>query len=155
MELGTSLGMGTVALALNRQAKITTIEGCPETAAVARDHFRKFNLENIKPQIGEFSKIIPALLAKPNKAEVPSFDLVYFDGHHTLEATLENFERLLPTAHNDSVFVFDDIHWSQEMEEAWERIKDHPQVKVSIDTFYLGLIFFRREQVKQHFIIRL
>ncbi|MDR9458281.1 MAG: class I SAM-dependent methyltransferase [Salegentibacter sp.] len=90
-----------------------------------------------------------------NHKQQTSFDLIYFDGHHTKEATLKYFELLLPTAHNDSVFVFDDIHWSRGMEEAWDIIKKHPEVRVSIDTFHLGLIFFRKEQVKQDFIIRL
>ncbi|HSP12266.1 MAG TPA: class I SAM-dependent methyltransferase, partial [Salegentibacter sp.] len=90
-----------------------------------------------------------------NNKQQTSFDLIYFDGHHTKEATLKYFELLLPTAHNESVFIFDDIHWSRGMEEAWEMIKKHPEVRVSIDTFYLGLIFFRKEQAKQDFIIRL
>ncbi|HET8753957.1 MAG TPA: class I SAM-dependent methyltransferase, partial [Salinimicrobium sp.] len=71
------------------------------------------------------------------------------------EATLNYFEKLLPLAHNDSVFIFDDIHWSAEMEEAWEIIKEHPSVKISIDTFQWGIVFFRKEQEKEHFWIRM
>ncbi|MFD1079748.1 O-methyltransferase, partial [Longispora fulva] len=78
----------------------------------------------------------------------------YFDGNHQKKATLEYFEKLFPTAHNDSVFIFDDIHWSKEMEEAWEEIKAHPAVRVTIDTFSWGFVFFRREQEKEHFTIR-
>ncbi len=84
-----------------------------------------------------------------------TFDLIYFDGNHQKSATLQYFESLLPTAHNDSVFIFDDIHLSEEMEDAWKEIKKHPKVQVTIDTFYLGLVFFRREQAKEHFKIRL
>jgi hypothetical protein len=40
------------------------------------------------------------------------------------------------------------------METAWEMIKKHPKVTVTIDTFQWGLVFFRREQHKEHFIIR-
>lgn len=82
-------------------------------------------------------------------------DLVYFDGNHQKEATLKYFYQLLPLAHNDSVFIFDDIHWSKGMEEAWEEIKKHPDVRVTIDSFFWGIIFFRKEQEKEHFIIRL
>ena len=70
------------------------------------------------------------------------------------KATLNYFKKLLPTAHNDSVFIFDDIHWSEGMQDAWEEIKKHPKVRVTIDTFQWGLVFFRQEQVKQDFIIR-
>ncbi|NJW55521.1 class I SAM-dependent methyltransferase, partial [Salinimicrobium sp. CDJ15-91] len=62
--------------------------------------------------------------------------------------------KLLPTIHNNSVMIFDDIHWSKGMEEAWEEIKAHPEVRVTIDTFQWGLVFFRREQEKEHFVIR-
>ncbi|MCM4161737.1 class I SAM-dependent methyltransferase [Antarcticibacterium flavum] len=85
----------------------------------------------------------------------PTTDLIYFDGNHSKEATLKYFEQLLPLAHNDSVFIFDDIHWSKGMEEAWAEIKGHPRVRVSIDSFFWGIVFFRKEQEKEHFIIRL
>jgi hypothetical protein len=40
------------------------------------------------------------------------------------------------------------------MEEAWEEIKSHPKVTVTIDLFFLGLVFFRKEQVKENFCLR-
>ena len=151
LEIGTSLGLATSALSLgNSNAKIITLEGCPNTMATAKKMFQvssfkfpnnavdfvntEFNLffENLKPQI---------------------FDLVYFDGNHSKKATLEYFEALLPTISNDSVWIFDDIHWSVDMEEAWEIIKNHPKVSVTIDTFQWGIVFFRAEQEKEHFII--
>ncbi|MGB8376397.1 MAG: class I SAM-dependent methyltransferase [Salegentibacter sp.] len=180
LELGTSLGIGTSALAANRSTMVTSIEGCPETARIARQQFQKFGLENIELRVGQFENVLEEIIGAENipeekwkvesgeriekrqekrdkRKETPNrkFDLVYFDGNHQKEATLSYFHQLLPAAHNDSVFIFDDIHWSPGMEEAWEVIKKHPSVKVSIDTFHLGLVFFRREQVKQHFKIRL
>ena len=73
--------------------------------------------------------------------------------YHSKKATLDYFEALLPTISNDSVWIFDDIHWSADMEEAWEIIKNHPKVTVTIDTFQWGIVFFRTEQEKEHFII--
>jgi hypothetical protein len=40
------------------------------------------------------------------------------------------------------------------MEEAWNIIKEHSLVTVTIDVFQWGIVFFRREQPKEHFIIR-
>ncbi|MGY5850421.1 O-methyltransferase [Salegentibacter sp. F14] len=161
LELGTSLGIGTSALALNESAQVTSIEGCPQTSEVARAYLKKFGFENVNLEVGAFEQVLtsirpgsPLTMEGENRTK-STFDLVYFDGHHTREATLKYFELLLEAAHNDSVFVFDDIHWSPGMEQAWETITQHPKVRVSIDTFYLGLIFFRKEQVKQDFIIRL
>lgn len=148
LELGTSLGIGTQALSLgNSNAKITTIDGCPNISKFSAENFKNLELENIEVQTGDFAEIIQNL--KHN-----SYDLIFFDGNHQKEATLSYFETLLSTAHNDSVFIFDDIYWSKDMTEAWESIKKHPKVTVSIDTFYWGFVFFRKEQVKEHFTVR-
>ena len=81
-------------------------------------------------------------------------DLIYFGDNPTQKVTLTYFELLLPTITNDSVWIFDGIHWSKDMEEAWEVIKKHPKVSVTIDTFQWGIVFFRSEQMKEHFVIR-
>ena len=82
------------------------------------------------------------------------YDLIYFGGNSSKKEVLEYFELLLPTSSNNSVWIFDDIHWSKDMEEAWEIIKNHPKVTVTIDTFQWGFVFFRNEQKKEHFVIR-
>ncbi|TRO63938.1 O-methyltransferase [Christiangramia sabulilitoris] len=149
LELGTSLGIASSAIAAKKNTKLITIEGCPKTAKIAGQQFEKFDLNNIELRVNKFDAEMDALIQENQK-----FDLIYFDGNHQKQATLDYFNQLLPTAHNDSVFIFDDIHWSSEMEEAWEEIKKHPKVQVTIDTFQWGLVFFRKEQVKQHFNIR-
>jgi predicted O-methyltransferase YrrM len=150
LEIGTSLGLATSALALgNPKARIVTIEGCPNTATEARIQCEKFNFNNVENIISEFESFLIS-----ETLQSTTCDLIYFDGNHSKEATLHYFELLLSTIHNDSVWIFDDIHWSAEMEEAWDIIKMHPKVKVTIDTFQWGLVFFRREQEKEHFIIR-
>lgn len=149
LEVGTSLGLGTSALALgNLEASVTTLEGCPETANIAKNQFEKYGLKNISLVVGDFKNTFKDEINKKK------YDLIYFDGNHTKEATLNYFALSLNSIHNDSVLIFDDIHWSKEMEEAWEEIKNHKEVKVTIDTFYWGLAFFRKEQVKEHFRIR-
>ena len=150
LELGTSLGIASSAIAANKSTELTTIEGCPETAKIAQQQFQKYQLKNIDLEIDKFENQLEQIHQKKEK-----FDLVYFDGNHQKEATLKYFKTLLPSAQNDSVFIFDDIHWSKEMQEAWLEIIAHPEVQVSIDTFQWGLIFFRKEQVKQDFTIRL
>ena len=148
LELGTNLGIATHAMALaNPKAEISTIEGCTAILKVAEQQFSSKKLSNITTIQGDFKSRIQELTQK-------NWDLIFFDGHHSKEATLSYFEMLLPTAHNDSVFIFDDIYWSKGMTEAWEIIKNHPQVTVTVDTYNWGLVFFRKEQVKEHFKIR-
>ncbi len=155
LELGTSVGISSAAIAMDNPISLSTLEGCPETAKVAQQHFDKFNIKNISLHIGEFDMLLDSNLEKENTYKDSRFDLVYFDGNHQKKPTLKYFKKLLPFAHNNSVFIFDDIHWSVEMEEAWEEIKAHPSVRVTIDNFYWGLVFFRKEQEKEHFTIRL
>ncbi|WP_298421604.1 class I SAM-dependent methyltransferase [uncultured Kordia sp.] len=146
LELGTSLGIATIAM--KEATTIDTLEGCPETATIAQKQLKKYQAKNIKIHIDEFQKTFPKIADK-------TYDLIYFDGNHQKEATLSYFNQLLNNIHNDSVFIFDDIHWSKEMIEAWESIKNHSKVTVTIDTFFWGFVFFRKEQAKEHFVIRL
>lgn len=149
LEIGTSLGLATSALALgNTKANITTLEGCPSTMAIAKTQFQQFGLSNINAEVTEFDSYF-------SKLQTLNYKLIYFDGNHSKKATLDYFERLLPTVTNETVWIFDDIHWSKDMEQAWEIIKTHARVTVTIDTFQWGLVFFRREQPSEHFVIRL
>jgi predicted O-methyltransferase YrrM len=150
LEIGTSLGLATSALSLGHEkANIITLEGCPNTAAIAQNQFEKFGFKNIASVVTEFS----TYFSTPDGNHA-TFDLIYFDGNHSQKATLDYFEAALPTITNDTVWIFDDIHWSTDMEKAWELIKSHPKVTVTIDTFQWGLVFFRKEQPKEHFVIR-
>ena len=161
LEIGTSLGLATTALSLgNLKAKITTLEGCPETAKIAQLQLQTFNYNNVESIVTPFNSYLEKRNSSMNTATEHSiknteyFSLIYFDGNHSKKATLEYFELLLATLINETVWIFDDIHWSKEMEQAWEIIKSHPQVTVTIDTFQWGFVFFRREQPKEHFVIR-
>lgn len=158
LEIGTSLGLATSALSLgNKNAKIITLEGCPNTLATAKKMFQvssfKFPNNTVEFVNTEFNLFFKNFKPKTLNSKPQIFDLVYFDGNHSKKATLDYFEALLPTISNDSVWIFDDIHWSADMEEAWEIIKNHPKVSVTIDTFQWGIVFFRIEQEKEHFII--
>ncbi|MEZ4786748.1 MAG: class I SAM-dependent methyltransferase [Flavobacterium haoranii] len=154
LEIGTSLGLATSALALaNQKAKITTLEGCPSTSQKSKEESQKFGFNNIEFINTEFSTYLNNFKQQTINNKQQIFDLVYFDGNHSKKATLEYFNLLLPTVTNGSVWIFDDIHWSQDMEEAWKEIKNHPQVTVTIDTFQWGIVFFRKEQKKEHFTI--
>ena len=148
LELGTSLGIATQAMALgSKDAKVTSIEGCPSTAILAKQQLEAFNIKNVTLKVGPFEDQLQVLKEQ-------SWDLIFLDGNHQKEATLQYFESLLPTATNDSVFILDDIYWSKSMTEAWEAIKLHPKATVTIDTFFWGLVFFRKEQNKENFKIR-
>jgi predicted O-methyltransferase YrrM len=150
LEIGTSLGLATSALSLgNAKAKIISLEGCHNTINQCQLQFQKFNFNNVEFINTEFQKYFQNF-----QLPTSNFQLIYFDGNHSKKATLEYFELLLPTITNNSVWIFDDIHWSSDMEQAWGIIKNYPKVKVTIDTFQWGIVFFRSEQEKEHFTVR-
>lgn len=150
LELGTSFGISTLYLARGAsEGTVHTIEGCPQTHRIAQHHFEQLKQRNIDPVLGSFRKRLPELLER-----LESLDLVFLDGHHAKEPTLEYFDLCLRRAHNDTVLVLDDIHWSRGMEEAWSAIRSHPRVTVTIDLYNMGLVFLRSEQAKEHFVLR-
>ncbi len=150
LEIGTSLGLATIAMSLGaKKSKIISLEGCSETAAIAKRKLQNANCKNVTVINSEFNNYLNHCNQKSE-----NYQLVYYDGNHSKSATLEYFNLLLPTITNESVWIFDDIHWSKDMENAWEIIKNHSKVRVTIDTFQWGIAFFRVEQAKEHFVIR-
>ena len=150
IELGTCLGITAAYLSKAKpEASVLTIEGCPETAAIAYQNFQELNLNNIELQVGNFDELLPKAIEEAEK-----LDFVYIDGNHTQQATLNYFNWCLPKIHEDSMLIFDDIYWSEGMKAAWEEIKNHPQVTVTIDLFWIGLVYFKKGQVKEHFKIK-
>lgn len=152
VELGTSLGFTSMCIAkgLPNNTKLITIEGASEIAQVAQQHFTQLNLANkIDLRVGNFNELLPDVIN-----ELPQVDFAFIDGNHTYEATINYFNLLLPKTNNNSVLVFDDIYWSKGMTRAWEEIKHHPKVTVTVDLFYIGLVYFRTQQVEEHFKLR-
>lgn len=150
LELGTSLGISAIYLASAcKQANLVTIEASEEISKHAKNNFQFMKLVNATIVTNTFENALSSSIQKLGK-----LDLVFFDGNHRKEPTLKYFEECLLSSHNESVFILDDIYWSDEMAEAWKEIKAHPQVTVTIDLFFIGLVFFRKQQVKEHFVIR-
>lgn len=151
VELGTSLGITTAYLSkANTASSIITIEGSDSIASIANENFQKLHCNNIRSLQGNFDNLLPSVIS-----QLPSIDLAYIDGNHRYQPTLNYFHQFLSKAHVQTILIFDDIHWSEEMEKAWEEIKAHPSIQYTIDIFFLGFVFFREEfKVKQDFVIR-
>jgi len=151
IELGTSLGITTSYLSLaNPSSTIFTMEGSPAIAEVARQNFKTLELHNIRLIEGNFDYTLPAVLY-----QLPTVDLAFIDGNHRRQPTENYFHQVLEKINDNSILVFDDIHWSREMEQAWQHIKQHPAVRCTIDLFFIGIVLFRKEfREKQDFQIR-
>ncbi|HEY9886178.1 MAG TPA: class I SAM-dependent methyltransferase [Vampirovibrionales bacterium] len=149
LELGTSLGISAAYMAkANPKAKVVSIEGASELSKVAEINCKKLSIDNLKLVSGNFD----STLEKELKS-IGQLDFAFFDGNHKKEPTLNYFEHCLTYATEDSIFVFDDIYWSKEMTEAWKEIKKHPKVTITVDCFEMGVVFFKKEQAKEHFTV--
>ncbi len=151
LELGTSFGITTsyIASAKNNHT-VTSMEGSQSIANIAQQNFNTLQLKNINIITGDFEKILFPFLN--NSATI---DFAFLDGNHRKIPTLQYFQQILFKSKEETIVVFDDIHWSKEMEEAWAEIKAHDSVTLSIDLFFIGIVFLKKDfKVKQHFSIR-
>jgi predicted O-methyltransferase YrrM len=148
LELGTNLGLGTAYLASgNNNGKVYTIEGSTEIQQTAKQNLESISINNVSYFNGSFDKILPDLLNK-----IPSLDLVFIDGNHRYQTTVDYFEACISKTNENSVIIVDDIYWSSEMTEAWNYIKSHKSVTLTVDIYRMGFVFFRPQQLaKEHF----
>jgi predicted O-methyltransferase YrrM len=146
IELGTSLGFGAMYMASgNKNCKVYTIEGSKALSQKAQDIFSGLGFTNIIARQGNFDDSLPVILKENGK-----FDFLFIDGNHRKEAMVRYFYLCLPYARSRSVIVFDDIRWSDEMFEAWLEICSNETIKLSLDLFNMGIVFFNNKIQKQY-----
>ena len=149
LEIDTSIGFETMALSIgNPNSKIIAFKKETTYIAITQNLFEDFKLHNIKLIQGNINKTLPTYLKDKQ------LDLVYFNKINSKENTLNYFNWCLEAVHNNSVFIINNLHKSKETQQIWDILKNHSKVSVSIDTYYIGVLFFRTEQEKEHFNIR-
>jgi predicted O-methyltransferase YrrM len=150
VEFGTSTGISTIYLAAgNNEAAVTTMEGCPVLSEIAERNFREARLSNVSILTGTFEETIPQLEHKQKK-----YGLVFIDGNHRRDATVNYFSRMADLTIENSVIILDDIYYSREMGEAWEIIKKDKRASVTVDLFRMGIVFMTGESPGRHYKIR-
>ena len=138
LELGTSVGIGTMFLArTNAKAEVTTVEGCPETCKFAKSEFAKRKIANVNFINDDFDHLFDSQALNGQK-----FDLFIMDGNHTCEATLRYFNHIVNNhCGQKSIIVIDDINWSRDMYHAWKEISSSMPDSLRINLFRMGIIF--------------
>lgn len=150
LEFGTSLGITTAYLAaFLKDATIVTMEGNQARLQIAEDLFSELGLKNIRTVEGMFDFTLPKILS-----EFQSLDVVFLDGNHRKEATLNYFTMVKSHLHQGSIVIVDDIRWSKGMYEAWIRMKEDEAVEMSVELLDIGILFFRKDLYKKHFLLR-
>jgi predicted O-methyltransferase YrrM len=148
--LGDSFGITTAYLAKAAPgAKLVSILENSEALTIAKENLQKLNIFNVELLFGNSDYLLPKLLEG-----IPELDFILIDGNHSRDAILNYFKSCLPKMSEHSMMVFEDIYRSSAMKSAWQEIKSNPEVSVTIDLFWIGLVFVRRAQRKEDFKIR-
>lgn len=150
LELGTSLGFGAAYLAAGAvEAQLDTIEGAEPLARIAALNLEWLKHRNARVHKGDFNHVLPKVL---QSGDTP--DLIFFDGNHRAQPTMAYFETCLIYSGEKTLFVFDDVHWSAEMEQVWKQLRQHPRVTMSIDLWDFSIVCIDPAfKEKQHFCV--
>nr|WP_299207676.1 class I SAM-dependent methyltransferase [uncultured Brumimicrobium sp.] len=149
LELGTSLGLGTFMLAAgSSDVNVTTVEGCKNTYEVARRSFPSSQHHKVQFVNSSFVDFLKNL----EKKQV--FDMIFIDGDHKSDSLFEQLKMLDPHIHDETIIVLDDIRWSKDMLNAWQKLTLNKNYHLTIDLFKIGIIAKRSHQEKEHFVIR-
>jgi len=150
LELGTSLGVGTLYLSSGSpDSKIITVEGCTSIHNLARESFAVNNAQNIEAVNSGFDEVLDNLIA-----ENQDIDLVYIDGNHTYQATMDYYELFSRRLESGAVLLFDDINWSKGMSKAWREIVKDSKSTVTIETARMGIVFLNPKLTPKHYCTR-
>ncbi len=149
LELGTSLGITTLYLATAcPSGSVYTLEGGSAIAKHAERIFSEQGHRNIHLTRGNIDHTLPAMLR-----QLPRVDFAYIDANHRYAPTVAYFEQVLAKTNEHSIVVIDDIYWSSDMQRAWQHIRQHPAVTLTIDLFDVGLVFFTPLRVHQDYVL--
>lgn len=150
LELGTSLGISTMYMAkASKNARVISIEADRKLARIARQNFHEAGLLNIDVINNSFENALPGLIKG-----LDDRSFIFIDGNHEKGSTLQYFDQLSVKSESNLIIVFDDINWSVGMREAWQEIKASPKVTITVDLFFMGIVFFKKGVQKQNFVIR-
>lgn len=149
LEFGTNLGLGTIALSYgNPNSKITSMEGCKNTLSNAQENIDKLNLTNIQLVHSSFDDYLDNL----NNVV---FDLVYIDGDHKGASLVRYLNKLKHHTHDETIFLLDDIRWSDDMYTTWNNLIQSNNYHLSMDLFKMGILVKKQGKHKEHFVIKM
>ncbi len=142
LELGDSLGIAALYQATPDPA-VPLIALVPDKtlASTTNNYFKRLGTRNIQLIVGNITKTLPAALQQLNIV-----DHLFFNGFWGKAATLSYFETCLRQMPSNGVFIFRAPYTSKETQAFWETAKRHEKVRLSINIYDLGFLFFRVEQ---------
>lgn len=145
IELGTCVGLNTKYLARETKGCLATFEGATELARIASLHLSDSSVELI---VGNISDTLPEYLDR-----IDFVDFAFIDANHTYDSTLNSLKSLLQKVRSGSIIAIGDIHWSVQMQSAWNEIIEFQEVRLSLDFYEVGILFFEFPGDKEHWVL--
>ena len=145
IELGTCVGISTRYLRKATRGKLFTYEG---SDAIQKIAMREPYPDRTEFVLGSIKNTLPISLGR-----IPLVDFALIDANHTYSGTMFAFESILSKAHSKSILAVGDMHWTPEMEQAWNEIKANPKVKLSMDFYECGIVLLENPGKKQDLIL--
>jgi predicted O-methyltransferase YrrM len=146
LELGTCLGITTAYLS-KEATTVTTLEGNPALAQRAEAIWKRLSIQNIRCITGAFDETLPTLPSK-------QYDLIFIDGNHRGDALIRYVNALAPSLSPKGVMVCDDIHWSPDMEHAWNKLMHEPRWTLKVDFYEWGMLTANLDLAREFHCIR-
>jgi len=134
LELGTCLGLNSMYLAKSCSGRLTTIEGHSPYYKYAQQLFRSQKLENVDLMEGAFTACL-------EKLPDGQYDMIYIDGDHTYDSTLQIVDMCQRLIKPNGLILVSDIYWNKEMSLAWKELQSLPAFPLSIDLFHAGILW--------------
>jgi hypothetical protein len=86
---------------------------------------------------------------------VESINFAFIGAGQDAATMLQGANKLIDRMQPNAWLILHQIHADAEMERAWNTLKKHSNIRLSIDLFTIGILFCRTAQKEQeHFIIR-
>ena len=93
--------------------------------------------------------------ANVTNESVESINFAFIGPGQDTSKMLQSANKLIDRMHPNAWVIMHQIHADADMEAAWNVLKKHSNIRLSIDLFTIGILFCRKEQKEQeHFIIR-
>lgn len=149
LELGTNTGFSACYfLSSPHKPEVVTIEGSADLCSIADRNMRCFS-DNFTIMNMLFDDALRELAEKGE-----TFDCAFIDGQHEREATWHYTHKLIPLLHPGGAIIFDDIYWSDDMNQFWKEICQASEFAVTIDLGIKGVGLLRRDgEPRMHYDI--
>ena len=73
--------------------------------------------------------------------------------NYSLEDIQTVFEQCLAKSNENTLFIIQDIYASKALSNWWKSIVDDKRSGITFDLYDMGLVFFDKTKIKQHYIV--